>query len=62
MNVKIFPSGWSVFFERLPSGMYSVILRNLSDSLVDKVRCDDYRMAMEYKKAFSKIAKNGGAV
>lgn len=60
MNVKIFKSGWSVFFDKMPSGFYCVKLRDLSDDLVDKISCDDYRMAMEYKKAFSAIAKNGG--
>ena len=57
MKVKIFSSGWSVFFDRMPCGMYSVILRDLSDNLIDKIRCDDYRMAMDYKKSFSAIAR-----
>lgn len=60
MNVKIFPTGWSVFFARMPSGFYSVILRDRADNLIDKIHCDTYRGAMEYKKAFSAIAKNGG--
>lgn len=59
MNLKIYKTGWSVFFDKMPSGFYCVKLRDLSDNLVDKIFCDDYRMAMEYKKAFSAIAKNG---
>lgn len=60
LSVKIFKTGFSVFFDRMPSGYYCVKLRDRSDELIDKIMCDDYRMAMEYKKAFSAIAKNGG--
>lgn len=47
-----------VVMERLfPSGMWLVQLRNNAGELVDKIRCDDYRMAKEYKRAFAAIAK-----
>lgn len=47
-----------VLVEKLsPSGMYLVQLRSSSGDLLDKVRCDDYRTAMEYKRAFSALAK-----
>ena len=47
-----------VLVEKLsPSGMYLVQLRSASGELQDKVRCDDYRMAMTYKRAFMAIAK-----
>ena len=48
-----------VLVEKLfPSGMYLVQLRNTTGDLVDKIRCDDYRMAMDYKRAFIAIAKH----
>ena len=47
-----------VVVERLSSGIYSVWIRNTSGEIVDKVRCDTYRMAMEYKRAFVAIAKH----
>ena len=48
-----------VLVERLfPSGMYLVQLRNAAGELIDKTRCDSYRMAMEYKRAFIAIAKH----
>lgn len=48
-----------VFLERLfPSGMYLVYLRDSAGEMVDKVRCDSYRTALEYKRAFALIAKH----
>lgn len=50
-----------VFVERLfPGGMYLIQLRNTAGELVDKIRCDDYRSAMKYKRAFAAIAKHNG--
>lgn len=40
-----------------PSGMYLIQLRDTAGELIDKIRCEDYRTAMEYKRAFAKIAK-----
>lgn len=42
-----------------PSGMYLVQLY-IGQDLRDKIRCDDYTRALEYYRAFSRIAKNGG--
>ena len=51
-------NGWSVSHEKLsPNGMFLVELRNASGGLHDKVRCDDYRMACDYFRAFKAIAK-----
>ncbi len=48
--------GKYVTFER--SGQWwNVQLRTGSGDLADKVRCDDYRLAVEYRKAFIKIAR-----
>lgn len=54
--------GAYVTFERLaPSGMWLVQLRTGTGELADKVRCDDYRDATAYRKAFLKIARKGVA-
>ena len=58
---KIYRNGWYVQLEK--SGLwYSAIVRTPSGDLHDKMRCDDYRMALEYYRAFKAIAKaQGGA-
>ena len=49
--------GSYVTFER--TGAYwTVRLRTGSGETADKVMCDDYRMAVEYRKAFLRIARN----
>ena len=48
----------SVTLEKVfPSGLYVVVLRDTKGDVADKVRCDDYRMAKDYLRAFRKIAK-----
>lgn len=54
-------SGAWVQFERIfPSGDYLVTLYDPSDNRQDRVRCDDYRNALAYRKSFVSIAKNWG--
>ena len=36
---------------------WNVALRSESGNLIDRVRCDTYRGAMEYRRAFCAIAK-----
>ena len=58
--MKIFEGkgGRYVTFEKTtPSGLYVVILKTGSGEVMDKVRCDDYRLAVEYRKAFLKAAR-----
>ena len=57
MKIQEFKTGAYVTFERLPSGLYAVALRSPSGELSDKVRCDTYRAAMEYRRAFAAIAR-----
>lgn len=58
MTCNEFKNGWSVSFERLfPSGMYMTIVRDGRGEVHDKMRCDDYRTAREYHRAFKAIAK-----
>lgn len=57
MKIQEFKNGAYVTFERLASGYYEVLLRAPNGELHDKVRCDTYRGAMEYRRAFVAIAK-----
>ena len=46
-------------FEKLTSsGMYVVVLKDVSGNIADRVRVDDYRNALAYLKSFNAIAKN----
>ena len=53
---KNYRNGSVVMTKSFPSGLYLVECWAGND-MVDKVRCDDYRIACEYFKAFSAIAK-----
>ena len=57
-KIKSFANGHSVTMEKLfPSGMYCIEWRGPID-LCDRVRIDDYRIALAYYKAFNLNAKN----
>lgn len=58
--VKVHKSGAWVVMTRgaYPAGLFEVKLYSSGGGLIDKVRCDDYRMALEYRRAFNAIAKN----
>lgn len=50
---------WTVFSgPSFPSGLYEVRLYSAGGTLMDKVRCDDYRNALDYRKSFNAIARN----
>lgn len=58
MKLYSHKNGSYTTFEKLsPSGMYLVKLHGTDGSIVDKVRCDDYRNARDYLKSFNAIAK-----
>ena len=57
MKIKEYKNGHATFEQLFPSGMYLVQLYKRSE-MADKIRCDTYKAAMEYYKAFAKIAKN----
>lgn len=57
MKIQEFKNGAYVTFERLPSGWYEVRVRAPSGALFDRVLCDTYRGAMEYRRAFVAIAR-----
>lgn len=53
-------SGASVSMDKATvSGMYTLIVRTPSGEVHDKTRCDDYREALDYWKAFKRIADKG---
>jgi hypothetical protein len=40
------------------NALYSVIVRNARGDVHDKMRCDDYRDALDYYRSFKAIARN----
>lgn len=56
MNIKIFPTGYSVFFDRMPSGFYCVKLRDRADNLIDKIHCDTWRSSFALCEAIKYIS------
>jgi hypothetical protein len=56
MRIKEYKNGYVTFEKLFPSGMYLVQCYKGSE-LFDKIRCDSYKAAMEYYKAFSRVAK-----
>ena len=58
--VKLHKSGDVVIMNRpdYPNGMFTVTLRAGMGEVIDRVRCDTYRQALEYRRAFNAIAKN----
>lgn len=55
-KIKTFKNGHASMEKLFPSGYYLVQCYKGTE-LHDKVRCDDYRMALDYYKAFQAIAK-----
>jgi hypothetical protein len=52
----MYRNDWSTMLEK--AGMwYCVQVRNAAGGIHDKVRCDDYRMALDYWRAFNAIAR-----
>ena len=60
--VKLHKSGAVVIMNRpaYPNGMFRVTLRIGTGPVIDEVRCDTYRQALDYRRAFNAIAKNYG--
>jgi hypothetical protein len=54
-------TGASVYFQRPNiSGYWVVKLCAPSGDTIDRIRCDDYRAALDYRRAFINQAKNWG--
>ena len=54
---QTYRNGWHVIMDK-GNALYSVIVRNASGDVHDKTRCDDYRDALVYYRAFKAIARN----
>lgn len=58
MKIKEFKNGACVISERNPiNGMTTVIARDSSGNVLDKIRCDTASGAREYFRAFCKLAR-----
>jgi len=55
-RVTVYRNGCSVYFEK-NGAWYRVILRDANGYLQDKVRCDDYRAALDYYRSYKAIAR-----
>jgi hypothetical protein len=59
VKVETYRNGWTVTMDKaFPQGMYTVLVRNAAGNVHDRIRCDDYRAARDYYRAFNAIAKN----
>jgi len=56
--IKEFKNGAYVTFGRDAGGLWAVLLRDPAGNVTDKVRCDTYRDALAYQRAFCAIAKS----
>jgi hypothetical protein len=59
-KVKVYKNDWSAHFWRDGNGActwYCASVRNATGELYDKVRCDDYRVALDHWRAFNAIAR-----
>jgi len=56
-KVKTYRNDWSTLLEKQAHGVYLVLVRNSAGDVYDKIRCDDYRMALDYWRAFNAIAR-----
>lgn len=57
MKIKLFKNGAMACIEK-SGALYVTYCRNPSGDMIDKMCCDDYRMALEYCRAFQALAKN----
>jgi hypothetical protein len=56
-KLNVYRNGWLAMMEPQSQGMYLVLVRSANGDVYDKVRCDDYRNALDYFRAFNRIAK-----
>ena len=55
MKIKTYPHGYASMEK---TGALYTVKVYIGTELHDKTRCDDYRAALEYFRAFAAIAKN----
>ena len=56
-KLNVYRNGWLAMMEPQSQGMYLVLVRSANGDVYDKVRCDDYRNALDSFRAFNRIAK-----
>ena len=56
-RIKVYKNGHASMERLSPSGLYLVQVY-IGTELHDKIRCDDYRAALDYYRAFQSIARN----
>lgn len=56
-KTKLFKSGAFAMLEKA-GAWYITLARDSAGNLLDRMRCDDYRSAREYYRAFQNLAKN----
>ena len=56
-KIQTYRNGWCVIMDK-GNALYSVIVRNAHGDVHDKMRCDDYRDALDYYRSFKAIARN----
>lgn len=56
-RLKVYKNGHASMERLSPSGLYLVQVY-IGTELHDKIRCDDYRAALDYYRAFQSIARN----
>lgn len=55
-RIKTFKNGASAYLG--PCGIgYETFARNPRGDLIDRMRCDDYRMALDFYRAFQALAR-----
>lgn len=57
LTVKCFKNGASVHFER-SGNWWHINARRWNGEIIDKTRCDNYRDALAYRRAFCELARN----
>ena len=59
IRIKLYANNAYVLFERtIPNGYYDLRVYDRVGYLIDRVRCDDYKTALDYYKSFQAIARN----
>ena len=58
-KLKTYRNGWLAMLEKTAShdAPYTVLVRDARGEIHDRIRCDDYRAAVNYWLAFNAIAK-----
>jgi hypothetical protein len=57
MRIKNFNNGAYAIFEKM-GAWFHVIARGADGNVIDRIRCDNYREALQYWRAFKLLAKN----